>query len=98
MRGDWLVNNFKVEGNESMINSLYTNVSPDFGKFLMENVSLFVSKIHLGILIFVVFCAFLYLIGSFGENGIMNSLNGVVYLVLLTIYITIVISTVRKEN
>jgi hypothetical protein len=98
MNGDWLIKNFKVDGNETMINSLYTKVSPDLWNFIMENVSLFISNKFLGALIFFVFAAILYLFGSFNKNGIMNSLSGVTYLILFTIYITIVVATLRKNQ
>jgi hypothetical protein len=98
MRGDWLIDNFKVDGNEAMINSLYTKVSPDIFGFIMENGSLFLSKIFLGILIFLIFMGFLYLIGSFNKNGIMNTYEGYIYLTLLTIYITIATSTLRNDD
>jgi len=98
MKGDWLISNFKVDGNESMINSLYTKVSPDIGSFIMENGSLFVSNLHLGVLIFAVFIGFFYLIGSFKKGGIMTSLGGITYLMLFTIYVTLVIISLRNKN
>jgi len=74
------------------------NVSGDFFNFIFTNIMVFIKNILYGVFIFVILIAFLYLTGSFSKGGLMNSGDGVIYVVLLTIYLTIAISSIIQNR
>lgn len=94
MDSDW---ESKVFGPNS--EALYDriSVSTDFFNFISTNIMVFVKNILYGVFIFGILISFLYLTGSFSKGGILNSGNGIIYVILLTIYLTIAISSVIKK-
>jgi hypothetical protein len=74
------------------------NVSGDIANFIFTNIMVFIKNILYGVFICGILIAFLYLTGSFSKGGLMNSGDGIIYLVLLSIYLTIAISSVIKNK
>ena len=100
MTGSWFEDTFKLD-NSTNIKSYYSNISvqvtiEDFMKFIASNFMFFLGKIYLGAMIFFTFAGILYLMGTYNKNGIMSTGHGIIYLVLFTIYMTILVSSVNK--
>ena len=95
MDSDW---ESKVFGPNS--EALYDriSVSTDFFNFISTNIMVFVKNILYGVFIFGILISFLYLSGSFSKGGLMESGDGIIYVILLTIYLTIAISTIIKNR
>jgi len=94
---EWLRSTFS-EVEPALITSYYTNVSiaEDFFSFISDNFTILYSPFtNLILLIFIysTCLSFLAFIGSFSEGGIMTTSNGHLYLLILSIYITIAIHT-----
>jgi len=77
------------------------NVSTDFLRFITSNFFIFFFKIQnllIGGIILFIISSFGYMTGAFGEKGVLNSGAAVIYIMLLTIYLTIAIDTVALSN
>lgn len=74
------------------------SVSTDFFNFIFTNIMAFIKNILYGVFICGIMISFLYLSGSFSKGGLMESGDGIIYVILLTIYLTIAISTIIKNR
>jgi len=102
MAGGWFTETFsankKSQGEIITANYDNVNMSSDFfGGFLFTNLMIFIKNIFIGAIIFFVFILFGYLTGSFSDKGLLNSGDGIIYLSLFTIYLTIAISIIRTK-
>jgi hypothetical protein len=93
----WFSKNFPSEKSDA--NSLYAHVSilDDFIKFIYENFSIFISNIFIGAVILFILLGFGYITGSFKSGGLLSSGDGVIYLVLFIIYLTIAVSQIKPR-
>ena len=93
----WFSKNFPNEKSDA--NSLYAHVSilDDFIKFIYENFSIFISNIFIGAVILFILLGFGYITGSFKSGGLLSSGDGVIYLVLFIIYLTIAVSQIKPR-
>jgi len=100
--GPWMKNTFNIS-DESVINEYYTNisVSDDFLKFISENATIVFFTFG-GIIQFLfvygIILLFLALLGSFNKGGIMTSGNGLLYVFLVSVYISIVIHSLHEKQ
>jgi len=99
MNADWFKETF-ASSKDTIISASYNNINASsdfFGGFLLTNISIFFTMVNLmiGGVIFFIVSSFGYLTGAFGDKGVLNSGDALIYLCLLTIYITIAIDTVR---
>lgn len=87
---------------EEKITSLYTGitVSEDFFKFMYENFMLLFSFQNFMLLLFIysLILSFLAILGGTKKNGFLTSGNSHLYILLLSVYITIAIDTVSKRK
>lgn len=98
---DWLRMTFNQE-EPSQIVTYYTNisVSDDFFNFIYENfTSLYKPITNLLLFFFVYTLCILFLtsLGSFNDGGLLKSGNGFLYVLLFTIYLTILVQTVVNK-
>lgn len=98
---DWLRFTFNQE-EPSLITSYYTNisVSDDFFNFIYENFSILytpITNLLLFFFVYTVFTLFLTSLGSFQEGGLLRSGNGFLYVLLLTVYLTILIQSIINK-
>jgi hypothetical protein len=102
MTGSWFEDTFKLD-NSRDIKSYYSNISvqvmiEDFMKFIASNFMFFLVKLFTGAIVFFTFAGILYLMGTYNKGGIMNTGDGILYLVLFTIYMTILVESVKSTN
>jgi len=98
---DWLRMTFNQE-EPSQVVTYYTNisVSDDFFNFIYENFnSLYqpITNILLFFFVYTMFILFLTALGSFKDGGLLQSGNGFIYILLFTIYLTILIQSVINK-
>jgi len=99
---EWLRNTFN-ESEPAIISTYYTNisVSDDFFNFIYDNfIILFrpFTNIFLFFFIYSTCVGFLALMGSFKEKGLLASGNGFIYILLFSIYLTIVIESIINKS
>jgi len=100
MTGTWFQDTFSPDPNTT-IKTYYSNINiqstiEDFFKFISENFMIFFGNLTTGLMAMFTFLCIFYLMGSFKKGGIMSTGNGLIFLILFVIYLTILIST--KSN
>jgi len=98
---DWLKKHFSDK--TSNITAVYNNInvsSDFFGGFMFSNITIFLyfTNLMIGSVIAAILLLFGYITGAFSDKGVLNSGDGIIYLALFTIYLTIAIDTVRQRN
>jgi hypothetical protein len=98
---DWLRMTFNQE-EPSQVVTYYTNisVSDDFFNFIYENfTSLYkpITNLLLFFFVYTVSILFLTSLGSFNDGGLLKSGNGFLYVLLFTIYLTILVQTLINK-
>jgi len=98
---DWLRMTFNQE-EPSQVVTYYTNisVSDDFFNFIYENFSSLyqpITNILLFFFVYSMFILFLTALGSFKDGGLLQSGNGFIYILLFTIYLTILVQSVINK-
>jgi hypothetical protein len=99
MSGSWLKDTFAPtpgSGDQTIANYTNISISEDFFKFISENALMFYDNKFIGMFIAGVFTCILYFYGAFAKNGILNSGDGIIFLILFVVYITNAIKTIRK--
>lgn len=98
---DWLRMTFNQE-EPSQVVTYYTNisVSDDFFNFIYENFSTLyqpITNVLLFFFVYSMFILFLTALGSFKEGGLLQSGNGYIYILLFTIYLTILVQSIVNK-
>jgi hypothetical protein len=95
---DWLRMTFH-EVEPAIITNYYTNVSvsDDFFNFIYENFSILYSPItnlFLFFFIYSIIVSFFAFMGAFNEKGMLRTGGGHIYLLLFTVYLTILLQSI----
>ena len=102
MNPEWFKEMFSLP-KSSTITANYQNITfpsmgSDFAGFFSENFWLYISNWMIGGILIGIIIVLAVLSNSFRDKGILNSGDGVIYLFLLSVYVTIAVSTIRSKN
>lgn len=99
---EWLRMTFN-QAEPAEVVTYYTNisVSDDFFNFIYENFTILykpITNLILFFFVYSVFIMFLTALGSFNEGGLLRSGNGYIYILLFTIYLTILVESIVNKT
>jgi hypothetical protein len=95
MSNDWFEKAFPTI--DEKLRADYNNIKTDFGTFFSDNSKILLGFLPLGGVIYAIILSFGYLLGFFAKGGILNSWYGFLYMLILTVYITVVLATIYKK-